>query len=63
MPIYEFECKDCKKTFSVTVTINEHDKNPHPMFVNIAAVKMWSKNFPVFPSLQLKKVDTNNNYW
>ena len=31
MPIYEFECKDCKKTFSVTVTINEHDKNPLPM--------------------------------
>lgn len=26
MPAYEYECKPCKKTFTVTLTVAEHDK-------------------------------------
>ena len=26
MPIYEYLCKQCKKTFSLTMTVGEHDK-------------------------------------
>ena len=26
MPTYEYECKPCKKTFTVTLTVAEHDK-------------------------------------
>jgi putative FmdB family regulatory protein len=26
MPSYEFLCKDCKKTFSVVMTLEEYDK-------------------------------------
>ncbi len=28
MPTYEFMCDDCKKTFSVHVSVNEHEKEP-----------------------------------
>jgi putative FmdB family regulatory protein len=26
MPTYEYECRDCKKKFTVILTISEHDK-------------------------------------
>lgn len=26
MPSYEFFCKDCKKTFSLNMTLGEHEK-------------------------------------
>jgi putative FmdB family regulatory protein len=26
MPSYEYACKACKKTFTLTLTIREHDK-------------------------------------
>lgn len=26
MPTYEYECQECKKKFSVTMSISEHDK-------------------------------------
>ena len=28
MPDYEYECQECKKTFTVHLTIAEHDANP-----------------------------------
>ena len=30
MPIYEYFCSDCKKTYSVTTTVDKHEKNPVP---------------------------------
>ena len=27
MPVYEYKCLDCKKKFSVTLTVSEHDKS------------------------------------
>jgi putative FmdB family regulatory protein len=30
MPTYEYQCKDCKKTFSVHLTISEHEHTPPP---------------------------------
>lgn len=30
MPTYEYKCKDCKKTFSIIMSISEHDKNMKP---------------------------------
>jgi putative FmdB family regulatory protein len=30
MPDYEYQCNDCKKTFTVHLTISEHDKTGHP---------------------------------
>jgi putative FmdB family regulatory protein len=26
MPTYEYYCKECKKTFDVTLTLTEHEK-------------------------------------
>lgn len=26
MPTYEYACKDCKKTFTLTMTLGEHEK-------------------------------------
>ena len=26
MPTYEYECRDCKKRFSVSMSISDHDK-------------------------------------
>jgi len=26
MPVYEYRCKKCRKTFSLTMSIAEHDK-------------------------------------
>jgi putative FmdB family regulatory protein len=31
MPIYEYHCNDCKKTFSVQVSFGEHEKHPKPV--------------------------------
>jgi len=28
MPIYEYICIDCKKTYTVTTTVDKHVKNP-----------------------------------
>jgi putative FmdB family regulatory protein len=28
MPIYEFQCHDCQKTFEVTQSVSEHEKGP-----------------------------------
>jgi putative FmdB family regulatory protein len=30
MPTYEYICKDCKKTFTIVMTISEHEENPRP---------------------------------
>lgn len=30
MPDYEYQCTDCKKIFTIHLTIGEHDKTPHP---------------------------------
>lgn len=30
MPDYEYQCCDCGATFTVHLTISEHEKNPHP---------------------------------
>ncbi len=30
MPTYEYQCNDCKKSFTVYVTVAEHEKNPKP---------------------------------
>ena len=30
MPTYDYQCNDCKKTFTVMVSIKEHEKNPNP---------------------------------
>jgi putative FmdB family regulatory protein len=30
MPDYEYQCHDCKGTFTVHLTISEHEKSPHP---------------------------------
>jgi len=27
MPTYAYVCKDCKKTFTQMMSVNEHDKN------------------------------------
>ncbi len=26
MPAYDYECKECKKNFTLTMTIGDHDK-------------------------------------
>jgi putative FmdB family regulatory protein len=26
MPVYEFTCKDCKKTFTLTISLAEYEK-------------------------------------
>jgi len=30
MPSYDFFCKDCKKEFTVFLTMTEHEKSPPP---------------------------------
>ncbi len=30
MPIYDYKCKDCKKTFLVHQTLEQHEKKPLP---------------------------------
>jgi putative FmdB family regulatory protein len=30
MPDYEYHCRDCGATFTVHLTISEHEKNPPP---------------------------------
>jgi putative FmdB family regulatory protein len=30
MPTYDYFCRDCKKTFTVIMTISEHEENPRP---------------------------------
>lgn len=30
MAYYEFECKNCRKHFTVTQTFSEHDREPKP---------------------------------
>ena len=30
MPDYEYQCEECKKTFTLHQTIGEREKNPHP---------------------------------
>ncbi len=30
MPIYEYKCNNCNKTFSVQVSFKEHEKEPKP---------------------------------
>lgn len=30
MPTYEYQCKDCSKTYSVHLTIDEHEKGVPP---------------------------------
>ena len=27
MPVYDYHCKDCHKTFEQTLTLHEHDSN------------------------------------
>lgn len=39
MPDYEYQCNDCKTTFTVHLTISEHEKNPPT-----SCVKCGSKN-------------------
>jgi putative FmdB family regulatory protein len=38
MPIYEYQCKDCRDTFEKILTFAEHDREP------IACPKCSSKN-------------------
>jgi len=26
MPVYDYKCADCKKKFTLTMTVSEHDK-------------------------------------
>ncbi len=30
MPNYDYQCNVCKKTYTVTLSIKEHEKNPKP---------------------------------
>ncbi|GAB4369493.1 MAG: hypothetical protein Kow0042_11210 [Calditrichia bacterium] len=30
MPTYQYKCNDCKKTFAVHLSVEEHEKNPKP---------------------------------
>ena len=30
MPTYDYKCKECKKIFTIHVSVDEHDKNPKP---------------------------------
>ena len=34
MPDYEYRCHDCGKTFSIHLTLSEHDKTVHPKCVH-----------------------------
>ncbi len=38
MPVYDYICKDCQKSFELVLTLGEHDKN------NIKCSKCGSKN-------------------
>jgi len=30
MPTYEYHCNECKKSFTLSRTLSEHDDDPHP---------------------------------
>ena len=30
MPDYEYQCRECKATFTVHLMMSEHEKHPHP---------------------------------
>ena len=38
MPVYDYHCKDCDKSFELVLTFGEHEKN------NISCPKCGSKN-------------------
>ena len=38
MPVYDYVCKDCQKSFELVLTLGEHDKG------EIACPKCGSKN-------------------
>jgi len=38
MPVYDYICEDCQKSFELVLTLGEHDKN------NITCPKCGSKN-------------------
>jgi putative FmdB family regulatory protein len=38
MPVYDYICKDCQKSFELVLTLSEHDRN------NIICPKCGSKN-------------------
>ncbi len=38
MPVYDYVCNDCNKSFELALTLSEHDKN------NIKCPKCGSKN-------------------
>ena len=38
MPVYDYICKECRKSFELVLTLGEHDKN------NIKCPKCGSKN-------------------
>jgi len=38
MPVYDYVCNDCHKSFELVLTLNEHDKD------KIACPKCGSKN-------------------
>jgi len=40
MPEYEFECTECKKTFTAHQTISERDTNPPPQCPSCGSTKV-----------------------
>jgi len=53
MPVYDYICKKCRKSFELVLTLGEHDKN------NIKCPKCGSKNveqvFAAFFAVTSKK--------
>ena len=53
MPVYDYICKKCRKSFELILTLSEHDKN------NIKCPKCGSKNveqvFAAFFAVTSKK--------
>ena len=40
MPVYDYICNDCKKSFEMVLTLAEHDKER--ISCRTAAARMWS---------------------
>lgn len=40
MPDYEFMCRECGTTFTVHLTIAQHEKNPHPQCEKCGSTKV-----------------------